>query len=264
MRHLKNTFFLVAVLLVGLAFSVRAFSPAGPIGNNPNPAPGGFGNGDAWQTPSLGYVPISGDVVAPKNIGQEYRRNTPVLYYAFDENFTSFFDANNTSTNGTAAVDAAFAILNNLTNVDAYSSQLTEFPVNSQKFNYTAQALGLRDLKSETLSILMEQLGLADPERFVWTLHDRLLPPGGSCPLNMEYLVVQRNFDPVLDTYSSYVNGTLYTYDILEFCTALANGDLAVTQPIPVDQVSDAFTSVAGGFAGGFSGGNLKLGGFYT
>lgn len=262
MRHLKNTFFLVAVMLAGLAFPVWAFSPAGPIGNNPKPD-GAGGNGDAWQTPSLDYVTIGGDAVAPKNIGQEYRRNTSVLYYAFDENFTGFFDANN-STNGTAAVDAAFTILNNLTNVDAYSAQLTEFPLDSQKFNYTAQSLGLTDLKSTTLSILLEQLGLADPERFVWALHDRYIPPGGSCPLDVYYNVVQRNFDPVLDTYSSYVNGTLYTYDIVEFCTPLADGDLAATVPVPVDQVSDAFTSVAGGFGGGLTLGKLGLGGFYT
>jgi hypothetical protein len=258
MRQLKKTILLALVLLIFLAFPAWAFSPGGPIGNNPNPAPGGFGNGDAWQTPSIGYPGHpDGDVNAPKNLGQEYRRNTPVLYYTYDENFLEFFNANNT-TNGTAAVDSAIAIFNNLTSVDIYSPQLNEFPLNSLKYNPTAQALGLTDLKSSTLSLLTEQLGLTEPERYVWTLHDRFIPPGGTCPLSVEYNVVQRNFDPVLDNYSSYVNGTLYTYQIDEVCTAPGDGVLAETVPYPVDQAADSYFSVAGGII------NLPVGGYYT
>ena len=188
--------FLWMVLLVSGLPAAWGFSPAGPIGSGPdgNPKPGFGLDGDAWQTTTIGYGLLN-DTVAPKNIAQEFRHNTPVMYYTYDPNFTGYFNANHT-TNGTAAVDAAFAILNGLTNVDQYSSQLSEFPLSSQKYNYSAQALGLRDLKSTTLYLLLEQLGLADPERYVWTLHDRFLPSGGTCPLDEEYLVVQRNLDP--------------------------------------------------------------------
>ena len=138
------------------------------------PLPATFG--DTWQTLVLYYG--FGDVGGPKNIGEEYRRNTPVIYYAYDANFLDFFGSN-----GVSAVDSAFAILNSLTNVDSYSPDLSEFPLNSQSINYAAQSAGLVDLKSYAMAILMEQLGLAQPERFVWTLHDRYLPPGGpSCP----------------------------------------------------------------------------------
>ena len=41
--------------------------------------------------------------IAPKNIGEEYRRNTPVMYYTFDANFLDYFGSN-----GVAAVDSAF------------------------------------------------------------------------------------------------------------------------------------------------------------
>ena len=88
---------------------------------------------------------------------------------------------------------------------------------------------------------MVEQLGLDDPVRYNWTLHDRLhatgpgIPP---CPAGMEYLVVQRNFDFISSPlnqlqYSPYVNDTLYSYLIEEFCTG--PNPLAETIPSPVD-----------------------------
>ena len=70
---------------------------------------------------------------------------------------------------------------------------------------------------------MMEQLGLADPIRYTWTLHDRVV--GGTCPVGNEYLVTKRNFAIVpsdLDQlqYSSYINQQLYSYYIEENCTA--------------------------------------------
>ena len=73
----------------------------------------------------------------PKNLGEEYRRNTPVLYYAADANFLDYFGSN-----GVVAIDQAFAILNALTNVDLYSPGLTEFSLNSEAVNYTGAGLG--------------------------------------------------------------------------------------------------------------------------
>ncbi len=57
--------------------------------------------------------------------------------------------------------------------LDKYTANLTEFPLNSQAVNYQAQVLGLTDLKSTTLSLLMGQLGLADAIRYTWGLLDR-------------------------------------------------------------------------------------------
>lgn len=219
-------------LLIGFQ-SAWGFALLGPIANA----------GDApWQLPEIGYG-LPGDVGAPKNIGEEYRRNTPVMYYTYDANFLDYFGSN-----GVAAVDSAFAILNSaftnnptgVTNgLDGYSASLSEFPLESQSINYQAQSLGLRDLKSVALLIMMEQLGLAEPERYVWTLHDRYLPPEGTCPLDEEYLVVQRNFDITPSSlnqiqYSSYINGTLYSYIIAEFCTP----------PLPPDAITVPFSRI--------------------
>ena len=111
--------------------------------------------------------------VGPKNLGEEYRRNTPVMYYACDANFLDFFGAS-----GSEAIDQAFTIVNNsLTNVDAFSTALTEFPLNSGR-ELSGERHELAGLEIPVMQAMMEQLGLADPVRFVWTLHNRYLPPG--------------------------------------------------------------------------------------
>src|SRR5271170_3728103 len=147
MRQAIKTILLMGALALGVQ-SAWGFTPGGPIGNG----------GDSWQTPVIGYG-LGGDLLAPKNIGEEYRRNIPVMYYAYDANFLGFFGLA-----GTTNIDAAFAIMNGITNVSSYSTSLGEFPLDSQQINYQAQALALMDLKSVTMTFLMEQMGLADPE----------------------------------------------------------------------------------------------------
>jgi hypothetical protein len=246
-----------------LAFSLQTswgFALIGPTANG----------GDFWQVPEIGYAgaatliitpggPVElQDIGSPKNLGEGYRRNVPVLYYAYDANFLKYFGSN-----GVAAVDSAFAIVNSLTNVDSYSSNLIEFPLQTQTINYQAQALGLTDLKSEALHLIIEQLGLSQPERFTWTLRQRNHEAGAPpCPAGMEYLVIQRNFDITaspLDQLqpSPYVNDTLYTYFIDEVCNP--PNPLAITAISPVDPLADTFTAVAANTADG-----LLIGGFYT
>lgn len=208
---------------------------------------------ETWQTPVIAHN-LGGDLGGPHNLGEEFRRNTPVLYYTFDQNFMDFFGSN-----GVAAVEEAFAMMNSLTNVDHYSPGLYEWPMEALSYNFKAQALNLRDLKSAALGLLVEQLGLGEPERYTWTLHDREVGPGG-CPADVSYLVVKRNFEPAftaLDVLqpSSYVNGTLYSYFIIEFCTG--PNPLADAVEFPVDPSASVFTAVAG-FV------NLPVGGYYT
>ncbi|HSY42694.1 MAG TPA: hypothetical protein VK811_02210 [Candidatus Acidoferrum sp.] len=293
-----KTFF-CALLLVTAWQRAQGFALLGPIPGTPAAdlsvtLPTDFG--DAWQVDTLGYDAPSfgganpgdsfwfGDLGGPKNIGEGYRRNDPVLYYASDGtggSFQKFFGPQ-----GEAAVDQAFAILNNFftntpTGVDGYSANLSEFPFNSQSFNGTAQGLYLTDLKSVTLHLLVEQLGLTEPERYTWTLENRYLPPGGTCPVSEEYIVVQRNFattdqplsGPETGTlYSPYVNDILYTYGISEVCTIPSGSTfkwLATTEPFAVqDPGKPEFTAVAANDYDGLEnlgpGGGLEDGGFYT
>ena len=243
--------FLALALFLALCPGARAFSLLGPFP---------FNNADAFETSVIGYqLTLQNNNITdngtPKNLAEGYRWNTRNLYYAFDASFVSYFGSN-----GIAAVDAAFAVFNNLTNYSAYSADLHEIPQNTLKVNYSAQALDLLDIKSTVMSVIIEEMGLAQPDRYVWTLHERVLPPGAMCPA-YNYAVVQRNFDPVSATYSSYVNGTLYGYTILELCGFNPNPLPPIggeTIPYPVDPAAqNVFNSVAAQ--------NLILGGqFFT
>ena len=246
MRQVMKTILLAGAVMFGLLHSAGAFSLSGPNGNG----------GDSWQQPVIGYGPPT-SLVSPKNIGEEYRRNISTSYYAFNANFLGYFGSN-----GVVAVDGAFTILNSLTNVSSYSTDLSEFPLESRHNNYQAQALGLFDLKSFSLGILVEQLGLTDPVEWVWTLHDRFHVGTVSCPVGMEYFVVQRNFDFVSSPlnqlqYSPYINDTLYSYQIVEACTG--PNPLALAVPFSVDPLADTFSSVAS-----FSSGNVFYGDYFT
>lgn len=231
MQRMFKLFCWLAVLALGVE-RAAAFSIKGPF--------------ETYQVEVLFYVPA--DLGGPHNLGEEYRRNTPVIYYTIDQTFWDYFGSN-----GVAAVEAAFAILNSVTNVSSYSSDLAEWPQEAQRYNYRAQALELTDLKSAFLSLMMEQMGLAEAERFVWTLHDREIFCPAPCPVCVEYFTIKRNFDPVFSALdvlqpTSYVNGTLYSYSIIEFCTS-PPATLADAVEFPVDPLANTFTSVSSGFS---------------
>jgi len=218
---------------------------------------------EAYQVATIGYA-LPGDLGAPKNLGEEYRRNTPVMYYAFDANFLDYF-----GNSGASAIDAACGAYNSLTNVSGYSSDLSEVPLSATRQNYRATALQLNDLKSTTMHLLAEQLGLAPPERYVWCLHDRFNIPGTTCPAGMEYLVIQRNFDPVMSSLdqfqtSSYVNGARYSYWIQEICSG--PNPLAEAYEFSVDPLDISFSSIAGwgDYSGNASAGQLLSGRYFT
>ena len=198
---------------------------------------------EPFQVPTIAYD-IEADIGAPKNLGEEYRWTKPVLYYSCDDNFVTYFGGL-----GVTAVDSAFAVYNQLTNVSSYSLQLDEFPLESMRVNYQAEALGLVDIKSLTMQIMAEQLGLAEPERWTWCLHNRYTLPGGQCPDDQVYDVIKRNFDPVptgptqLQS-SSYVNGNLFSYFVLEDCGAAPAPDADAAE-FPVDPLANQLSAIA-------------------
>jgi hypothetical protein len=212
-----------AILFVVAAQAASAFSLLGPY--------------DIWQTDTIGYN-LPGDIGAPMSQNNEFRWNQPVIYYAYDERFTEYFHDN-----GKFAIDQAIAMINNLTNLSSYSPELSEFPMDALRFNYEAQALGLIDLKSIALNLILEELGLTDPDRFVWTLRGRRTIPGLSCPF-MEYTVALRNLDPLSNAYSPYINGSLWSYYITENC-GQGGPPSAVTVNFLVDPTSVAGTPAA-------------------
>ncbi len=189
-RLLKKLLVLAATLT--LAVNVSAFSLLGPYAS--------------WQTSGLGFN-LVGDIGGPMNLGEEYRLTAPILTYGYDATFLNFFGSN-----GIVAIEAAMTILNAIPAAGAMSASLSEFPVQAVgPKNATAESLLLFDIKSAAMATIVAQMGLASPERWVFTLRDRTIIQNTT-----NYTVVQRNFDPINFRPTNVVNGVLYTYSVLE------------------------------------------------
>jgi len=239
LRFLKPA--LLALILAFPASSAFAFSMLGPL--------------EAYQIQriSYGHSPvIIADIGGPKNLGEGYRWNIRTITYGFDPSFVNYFGQR-----GMEEVRKAIGILNALPPFSKMSADLSEFPLDTRRYNYEAGGLFLLDLKSAALALLVEELGLASPERYAWTLYARIPL---TAPL-VDYNVIMRNFDPVTWEPSKYVNGILYTYGIYEI--PQPPYDWADAVEIPVDPLAATFSSVASG-AEPLWGGSLIGGSFYT
>lgn len=168
--------------------SVSAFALLGPF------AP--------WMTAQLSYQDGGYSIGGPMNIGEGYRWNVPVITYGFDQSFLDYF-----GTNGVAAVESAIQILNDLP--PASQIVLANYPLINSRVNYRANAQNIADLKTYALSLLLEQMGLASPTRYAYSLHDFSIVDG--LP---NYEVLIRNFDPFTWEPSTNVNGALYSQEI--------------------------------------------------
>ena len=202
----------------GLAISSvsHAFSLLGPY--------------EDWMQTTTGFRQ-PGDIGGPMNLGEEYRWNVPVLTYTFDASFLDYFGSN-----GVYAVEQAIQILNAM----PPASQLhpTDYPPEAKLISYQAQSLGLIDLKSQTLAVLLEQLGLAQPARYAFNVRDFAFDAG-----NPVAQIVRRNFDPFDFSPTNRVNDTPYDY-VLQVTT---NGQIisVTAEEIPLDPLAPVRTAVA-------------------
>src|SRR5258705_549693 len=131
---------LIRKLLIGsvLTFTLNeafAFTLLGPLAT--------------WQTPRLGYnvAPAFNGGGGPMNLGEEYRWNVPVVYYAFTPEFLNYFGQH-----GVDEVEKAMKLVSDLP--PASQLRLEDYPLTSQRVNYRAQALGLVDLRSTALTLM--------------------------------------------------------------------------------------------------------------
>jgi hypothetical protein len=210
---------LTIVALAVTAWSVCAFTLIGPF------AP--------WQTSQLGYDLRNLDIGGPMSLSEGYRWNIPIINYAFDSSFLDYFGSN-----GVVAVEKAIRILNDLppmSQIEVNGNNLlvngAEVPFETRGFNGDAEVLGLLDLKSTALTLLLEELGLAQPERYVYGLRARETETIGGVTFT-NYLTVQRNFDPLSLRPTNSVNLIPYGYQIFE---PIRPGDYASAVEIPPD-----------------------------
>ncbi len=180
-------YWLLVLALAGSVSTSRAFSLLGPF--------------EEWQQPNIGHR-LGGDIGGVKDINEEYRWNVPFITYAYDPSFLTFFGSN-----GVAAVEEGIAIFNALP--PASQMNLDDFPFEAQRFNFRAQALELTDLKSVAMNLLLEEMGLAEPDRYVWTLRSRAVVNNGT---QTNYFVMQMNYDPLTLIPTNRINGALFTY----------------------------------------------------
>lgn len=187
----------------------------------------------SWQIPAIGYN-RPGDIGGPMGLREGFRWNAPLVTYAFDQSFIEYFGPD-----GVRAVDEAMQQYNDLASATKMSADLSEYSTAAVRQNYEAAALGLLDLKSTAMSLVLEEMGLAESVRWTWTL--RALSVTGQNPPITNFTTVQRNFDPVTLAQSSYVNGTLYTFENRYFPPPLdyhdaveiaVSGDPAETAPV--------------------------------
>ena len=210
---------------------------------------------ESWQTAGIGYNPRGGELGGPHALGDEFRWVDGQITYGFDSSFVNYF-----GTEGIKQINAAMQIINSLPALSTITTNdllnTAKYPLVAWRYNGTAQALNLRDLKSTALAYVLEGLGLAQPERFAWTLRSR-----STSTVNLtNYLVFNRNFDPVTFKPTSYVNGERYSYRVREF----SNPDFADAVEFIVDKAKPSFSSVAGGtFGSALSSSSLSLGSYY-
>lgn len=190
---MKISFKIVALLLLAalcLGFnppSARAFSLLGPF--------------EPWMVASNSFNPgDDAQIGGPMCISNGYRWNVPVVTYGFDASFVNYF-----GTNGEAAVVSAINLLNSLPPASQMSP--TNFPLDITHENYSAQAQAMLDLKTETLFLLLEHLGLASPGSGIECMKSYSIT-GETITAD----VLLRNYDPLTYQPSDYINGTLFFY----------------------------------------------------
>jgi len=206
----------------------------------------------AWQLAAYSGLQLDynqpDDIGGPMRVNEGYRWNIPVIYYAFDQSFINYFGPN-----GIAAVNQAIATFNNLPPMDQIFTDGFSFflngeivPTRTTLVNGTAQQIGLLDVKSVAMHMLIEELGLAEPERYTWALGSRdvVTVPNGTDFTN--YIVLNLNFDPITLRPTNMVNEVLYGYQIDEI-DEVTRPDFAEAREIPDDLAIFPFQSVAGG-----------------
>lgn len=236
--HKIRTILAVAGLGCAAQIQVSAFSMLGDYGTDDT--------GTVWQVVEIGYN-IDGDLGGPMNIGEEYRYNVPLLAYAFDQSFLNYFGPE-----GVRAVEQGIAVFNDLPAASAMSPTLSEFPLDSRQVNHRANQLNLLNVRPFIMQVILEELGVAASERFVWTLRARTVI--NDIPF---YTVISRNFDPITWRPSAYVNENLYTYTISQ---TSADPDIWEAIPIQVDPLGPGVTTLASFASGGTIGGLFSLG----
>lgn len=231
---MKNLFskclFSAAMALLFVVPGARGFSLLGPY--------------TSWQVTGIGYnLPF--DIGGPMGLDEGFRWNVPVITYAFDKSFIDYFGPD-----GVRAIDEAMKQFNDLASATRMSADLSEYSTSTMRQNFEAAELGIMDLKSTAMALVLEELGLADSVRWAFTLRARTVTGN---PAVTNYTTVMRNFDPVTRAASPYVNDTLWTFENVEYPPPQYLVNYADAEEVPIGGRENDWISYipVSGFLGG-------------
>jgi hypothetical protein len=205
--------FVLAALCLS-PFVARAFVLIGPT--NPSIAAGGrVQDRNGAGTATVPNVNMDDPMGGPTPVKEFYRWNYPELTYAFDSTFIRYFGHN-----GMAAVSNAFSVLNDffeptdLAYTDGVSSMnlIKEFDqhFSTWEYNPSANINSVTDIESLTLGLLVNHLGLGNPHRYCFVLHD--VHNYNAANGTGTFQVMMRNYDPYTYRPSAVINGVTHSY----------------------------------------------------
>ena len=197
-------FLLFLLLLSGLWVTpnARAFVLVGPM-HATELASGGI---DFNYTDDLG---------GPKDLKTFFRWNIPLLTYAFDASFMQYFGLE-----GREAVKEAFTAVSDFFENDEYSGVSSldlsnhgfRSNYNSSWLNTTAKNGQVIDIKSLTLGLIINHLGLGNPYRYAFGVHSTSTNAAGT---QLNFNVRLRNFDPITYKPTSMINNVPFSYRLI-------------------------------------------------
>ncbi|SVD53143.1 uncharacterized protein METZ01_LOCUS405997, partial [marine metagenome] len=155
------------------------------------------------------------DLGGPKERKNFYRWNMPSLTYSFDATFINYFGLE-----GRFAINEAMEVINDFFSNEDYdgvsSLDLAEHGFlgnyNTTWINTTAQNQGILDIKSLTVGLLVNQLGLGNPHRYAFSIHDATTNQASTI---INFRVRLRNFDPITENPTDMINNVKYSYRLV-------------------------------------------------
>ena len=118
---------------------------------------------------------------------------------------------------------------------------------NTTWINQTAQNAQIIDIKSLTLGLLVNQLGLGNPHRYAFGNHAMSTNTVGT---QINFNVRLRNYDPITERPSAYINNVNYSYRLVHDAPPSAGvttlPSFADMEEFTTDTSGNAWTSVAG------------------
>ncbi|HJO54619.1 MAG TPA: hypothetical protein QF373_08955, partial [Verrucomicrobiota bacterium] len=244
-------FFALACAYITLGFqtSTHAFVLLGPVLPEENTLSFTDGAGAVIST-TVASANINDDLGGPRQLDEFYRWNTPHLVYGFDQSFVMFFGQE-----GIDAVDDAMRVINDyfIPEDGSYrgvsSLNLAKHGFggnfNTAWLNSTAANENLIDIKSLTLGMMVNYLGLGNPYRYAFTATNSLVP--NAAVSGAIFSVALKNFDPITLAKSDRINGVQYSYRLIHDRVPGSVANTATVNAMSLDM--EEFTSDSSGNA---------------